>query len=109
MGDNFLPCARDQRSLLPEGSLAWFILDAVAQRGAQRMNFWCPTGSIIDLRNRLGDAFNPYRTRPSLTRRCQMGDNYQRDDLFPYQEATNCNIVTPTLRMDYRFSDSCIV
>ena len=87
MGDNFLPCARDQRALLPpawqdwlpEGDLAWFILDAVAQRGAQRMNFWCPTGSIIDLHNRLGDAFNPYRTQPSLTRRCQMGDNYKSD------------------------------
>jgi len=40
MGDNFLPCARDQRSLLPpawqdwlpEGNLDWFIFDAVAQR-----------------------------------------------------------------------------
>jgi len=36
MGDNFLPCVHDQRSLLlpawedwlPEGDLAWFILDA---------------------------------------------------------------------------------
>ena len=38
MGDNFLPCARDHQFLLPpvwqdwvpEGDLAWFILDAVA-------------------------------------------------------------------------------
>jgi len=86
-GDNFLPCARDQRSLLPpawqdwlpEGNLDWFIFDAVAQRGAQRMNFGCPTGSIIGLSNRLEDAFIPYRTQPSLTRRCQMGDNYSSD------------------------------
>jgi hypothetical protein len=43
MSDNFPPCVRDQRSLLlpawqgwlPEGGLAWFILDAVVQRGAQ--------------------------------------------------------------------------
>ena len=86
-GGNFLPCARDQRSLLPpawqdwlpEGNLDWFIFDAVAQRGAQRMNFGCPTGSIIGLSNRLEDAFIPYRTQPSLTRRCQMGDNYISD------------------------------
>ena len=86
-GGNFLPCARDQRSLLPpawqdwlpEGDLGWFIFDAVAQRGAQRMNFGCPTSSIIGLSNRLEDAFIPYRTQPSLTRRCQMGDNYKND------------------------------
>ena len=43
MGDNFPLCARDQRHLLLpawqnwllEGNLAWFTLDAVAQRGAQ--------------------------------------------------------------------------
>lgn len=39
MSFNFLPCDRDQRYLmppalqdwLPEGDLAWFLLDAVAQ------------------------------------------------------------------------------
>jgi hypothetical protein len=43
MGDNFPLCVRDQRYLLLpawqnwllEGNLAWFTLDAVAQRGAQ--------------------------------------------------------------------------
>ena len=87
MGDSFLPCDRDQRSLLPpawqdwlpEGDLDWFIFDTVAQRGAQRMNFGCPTGSIIRLSNRLGDAFIPYRAQPSLTRRCQIGDNCIND------------------------------
>jgi hypothetical protein len=24
------------------GDLAWFILDVVAEKSAQRMNFWCP-------------------------------------------------------------------
>ena len=87
MGDNVLPCARHQRSLLPpawqdwvpEGDLAWFILDAVAQRGVQRMNFGCPTGSNIGLSNRLGNAFIPYRAQPTLTCPCQMGDNYKND------------------------------
>jgi hypothetical protein len=43
MGDNVLPSAHDQRSLLlpawqdwlPEGNLAWFFLAAVAPRRAQ--------------------------------------------------------------------------
>src|SRR5438876_8032338 len=83
MGDNFPLCVRDQRYLLLpawqnwllEGNLAWFTLDAVAQRGAQRMNFWSPTGSNIGLSIRLGVAFIPYRAQSSLTCRCRMGDN----------------------------------
>lgn len=62
-GDNFLPCVRDLRALLPpawqdwqtKGDLAWFILDGIAQRRARRMNFCCPTGSEI----------RPYRTAPN--------------------------------------------
>ena len=61
---HFLPYARVQRSLLPpaqqelvpEGDPAWFIFDAVAQWGAQRMNLWYSMGS----NNRLGDAFTQY-------------------------------------------------
>ena len=69
MGDNILPCARDQRSLLPpawqdwvpEGDLSWFIVDAVAQRGVRQMNFGCPTGSNeYRFEQQLGNAFIPY-------------------------------------------------
>ena len=60
----FLPYAGDQRSLLtlaqqelmPEGDPAWFIFDAVAQWGAQRMTLWYSMGSS----DRLGDAFTQY-------------------------------------------------
>ena len=41
---------------MPEGDPAWFIFDAVAQSGAQRMNLWHSMGSS----NRLGDAFTQY-------------------------------------------------
>ena len=119
MSDNFLPRARDQRSLLPpawedrvlEGDLAWFILDAVAQRGVQRMNFGCPTGLNTGLSNRLGNAFIPYRTQSTLTCRCQMGDNYNKDvcSLPRGRKLPSFIIVTPALQMDHRFNDICIL
>jgi len=63
MGDNFLSRVLDRRALLPpawqdwlpEGDLARLIPDAVVRRGAQRMNFWCPTG--LEMRS--------YRTAPN--------------------------------------------
>lgn len=71
MCDNFPLRVRDQRYLLLpawqnwllEGNLAWFTLDAVAQRGAQRMNFWSPTGSNIGLTS--GSELRSYRTAPN--------------------------------------------
>ena len=77
MGDNVLPSA--WQNLVPEGDLAWFIFDAVDQKGAQRMNFGWPMGSNTGLSIRLRAAFISYRAQPTLTCRYQMGDNYKCD------------------------------
>jgi len=40
------------------------------------VNLWYE-GSIIGLNNSFGDTFIPYCAKPSLTCRCEMGDNYR--------------------------------
>lgn len=56
-----------------------------------------------------GDPAMEPIAQPSLTRRCQIGDNW-RNDVCPLSKRPQTPIlVTPALQMDYRFSDSCIV
>jgi hypothetical protein len=56
-----------------------------------------------------GDPTMEPIAQPSLTRRYQLGDNWKNDVCSLRKRPQIPIFVTPTLQMDYRFSDSCIV
>jgi hypothetical protein len=75
---------------LPGSFSVWCVMKRI-----QRILFWCIMGS----NSRIGDACMLYGAKPSLTCRCQMGDNYFGCGSILFHEASNCHIATATLRV----------
>jgi hypothetical protein len=98
-----LPCARQaknpNRFFLPDSAGASAVPYEPCMTGIK--------GSNIGLSHRLGDASLPYPTIFDMP--VSDGRQSRKSRALPFYETPNCHIATPTLRMDYRFSESCIL